>query len=149
LKTMNSGLAITPGSRKNKFHTIYARDLAKIYFLAYKKRLPGINKFLAVAPVAEVQYKIFDLFCEKAGIRIPLRIPKYLIYPPAFLLELFYTIFGIKSAPPISRARVNIFYDNIEYSPKKIIEILGFEPDYSLEDSIGKTVKWYKENGYL
>jgi nucleoside-diphosphate-sugar epimerase len=149
LKTMKSGLPLTPGSRKNKFHTIYARDLAKIYYLAYQKKLDGINKILAVAPIAEVQFHLLDLFCLKAGYRRPKRIPKFLIYPPAFLTEVIYTTFRIKVAPPISRARVNIFYDNIEYSGKKAMDLLGFEPDYSLEEGIEKTVRWYKDNNLL
>jgi len=146
---MKSGLSFTPGSRKNKFHTIYVRDLAKIYYLAYQKKLVGINKILAVATKAEFQYKLLDLFCWNAGFRIPKRIPKFFIYPPAFLTELFYTAFRIKTAPAISRARINIFYDNIEYSGKKARELLGYEPDYTLEESIEKTVRWYKDNNYL
>jgi nucleoside-diphosphate-sugar epimerase len=149
LKTVKSGLFLVPGSKKNKFHTIYARDLAKIYYLAYQKRLQGINKILAVAPTVEYQFKLLDLFCEKAGYNSPSRIPKSLIYLPAFLTELFYTFFRIKNPPPISRARVNIFYDNIEYSSEKLTNQLGFIPDYSLEESVENTVRWYKENNYL
>lgn len=41
LKSIKRGLRFVPGSRKNRFHTIYVRDLAKIYYLAYKKILRG------------------------------------------------------------------------------------------------------------
>ncbi len=149
IKLVKDGLHFLPGSKKNKFHTIYARDLAKIYYLAYKKELKGVNKILAVAPEAPNQFNLFNLFCEKAGIKIPHRIPKSTIYPPAFLTEFIYTIFGIKKTPPISRGRVNIFYDNIEYSSEKLKAVLDFTPDYSLEESIEKTILWYKENKYL
>ncbi|MEN8194183.1 MAG: NAD-dependent epimerase/dehydratase family protein [Bacteroidota bacterium] len=149
LKSIRSGLRFVPGSKKNKFHTIYAKDLAKIYYLAYRKKLVGINQMLAVAPRAEYQHKIFDSFCREAGYKIPYRIPKFLIYPFALFAELFYKTFPIKNPPPISRARVNIFYDNIEYSDKKLKNLLGFTPDYSFEESIRKTVSWYKKNNYL
>jgi nucleoside-diphosphate-sugar epimerase len=149
LKSIKSGLRIVPGSKKNKFHTIYARDLAKIYYLAYKKNLDGINQILAVAPKAEYQYKIFDSFCREVGYKIPYRIPKLFIYPFGFFTELFYKIFRIKNPPPISRARVNIFYDNIEYSDKKLRSLLGFKPDYTFEESIRMTLSWYVKNGYL
>ncbi len=149
LKTVRSGFPFVPGSKKNKFHTIYAKDLAKIYFLAYKKKLKGINNILAVAPEAEYQYILLNSLCKKAGYKIPYRIPKFIFYPPAFLLELFYTIFRFKNPPAISRARVNLFYDNIEYSDIKLKEMLGFVSDYTFEQSIEKTINWYKENNYL
>jgi len=149
LKTVKSGSPVVPGSRQNKFHSIYARDLAEIYFLAFKKKLKGVNRYLAVSPEAEYQYKILDLMCAKAGLRIPARIPKPLIYAPALAVELFYSALNLKSAPVISRARVNIFYDNIEYSSEKVMRELGFVPRYSLEESVENTVNWYKENNYL
>jgi len=149
LKMVKDGMFLLPGSKNNKFHSIYARDLAKIYFLAYRKKLTGVNEFLAVAPAAEYQSKIFNLFFEKAQLKPPHQLPKAVMYPAGFLLELFYTLFKIKQPPPISRGRVNIFYDNIEYSSEKLMRELGFTPDYSLEESIEKTVNWYKQNNYL
>jgi nucleoside-diphosphate-sugar epimerase len=149
LKTMKGGFRFAPGSRKNKFHTIYARDLAKVYYLAYQKKLDGINELLAVSPAAEYQHKIIEMLCQKAGYKTPMLIPKSLMYSPAFIVEFIYSLLQLKNAPIISRARLNIFYDNIEYSSKKLFEELGFTPDYSLEDSIERTVKWYKENNYL
>lgn len=149
IKTVKNGPAIVPGSKRNKFHSIYARDLAKIYYLAYNKKLKGINEFLAVSPSAEYQYKLLDLFCLKAGYKIPVRLPKVIIYPPAFIMELVYTLLKTKTVPAISRARVNIFYDNIEYSSKKIMDELGYTPDYALEEGVENTVNWYKSNNYL
>ena len=90
LKTVKNGTPFVPGSKKNKFHTIYARDLAKIYYLAYKKRLSGINRLLAVAPVAENQYELMNKFCREAGLKPPRRLPKFLLYPPGLLLELIW-----------------------------------------------------------
>lgn len=149
LKMVKSGIPLMPGSKYNKFHTIYVRDLAKIYYIAYQKRLEGINEILAVSPEAELQCKIFDMFCRKAKLKPPKRLPKFLIYPPAFLTELFYTVFRIKTTPPISRARVNTLYDNIEYSSRKLTCLLDYQPDYSLEEGIENTVRWYKENNYI
>jgi nucleoside-diphosphate-sugar epimerase len=149
LKTVKSGLHWLPGSKKNKFHTIYVRDLAMIYYLAYTRRLQGINEFNAVSPAADYQYKLFDLFCSKAGYSPLHRLPKAVTYPIGLVTELFYTVFKIKSVPLLSRGRVNTFYDNIEYSSEKLTNELGFNPAYSLEESIGNTIRWYKENRYL
>lgn len=149
LKTIESGLPCFPGSKKNKFHTIYARDLAKLYFLTYTKRLTGINKFIACSRHAEYQTKILELFCHAVGLKMPYKIPKTVIYFPAFIAEMLYTIFRAQQSPVISRAKVNIFYDNIEYSSEKARNFFGFVSDYTLEESIKNTVEWYRKNKLL
>ncbi|MDT8325424.1 MAG: hypothetical protein RRA94_15025, partial [Bacteroidota bacterium] len=47
------------------------------------------------------------------------------------------------------RAIVNIFYDNIEYSGEKARRVLGFTPAFTREESIRRTVAWYRENNLL
>ena len=79
----------------------------------------------------------------------PKNIAKQIVYPIGFLLELFYTIFSMKNAPLLTRGRVNMFYDNIEYSTLKAEELLGFTNDFSIEKGIKKTVEWYKENSLI
>ena len=148
LLAAKSGLPFVMGSKKNKFHTIYVKDLAKAYYLAYKAKLKGINSFLIGSGEAQLMDNIFTMFCNVAGIHKPKIIPKALMYPIGFLLELIYTLAAAKKAPPLTRARVNMFYDNIEYSTKKASKELGFDCKY-LEQGIVDTIAWYKERGYL
>ena len=149
LLTVKSGLPFIMGSEKNRFHVVYAKDLARAYYLAYKAGLKGINSFIIGGESAENMNKIFTLFCNKAGFKKPKNVPKALFYPIGFVLEFFYTLINAKKPPPLTRARVNMFYDTIEYSVKKAKEVLGFECEYTLEQGITNTVQWYKENGYL
>lgn len=144
LKTASTKIPFLMGSKKNKFHIIYARDLARAYFLAYKKELKGIHTFLIGNQNAEHMEKIYSLFCKEAGLKKPYNIPKVFIYPIGFMMELFYTLFHCKTPPLLTRGRVNMFYDNTEFSVKKAEEILGFRNEYSLEEGIHKTVSWYK-----
>lgn len=145
LKTAASGIPFLPGSNKNKFHVIYAKDLARAYLLAYENKLQGINSFIIGNEKAELMHEIYRIFCEKAGIVKPKSIPKVLVYPFAFIIELLYTIFRSTKPPLITRGRVNMFYDNIEYSTQKAKQMLGFTNEYSIEEGIGNTVKWYKD----
>lgn len=145
LKTVKAGVPFLPGSRQNKFHVVYAGDLARAYLLAYRQRLPGIHCFLIGNREAEKMEKIYALFCREAGLPKPANIPKALIYPVALVLELLYTVFHSPSPPLLTRGRVNMFYDNIEFSIEKARKLLGFENRYSLEEGIRKTVNWYKE----
>lgn len=149
LKTAKSGIPFLPGSKLNKFHVIYAGDLARAYYLTYLKQLKGINCFLIGNETAEPMERIYQLFCQEAGIKKPGNIPKIFSYPAAFFLELFYTLIKASKPPLLTRGRVNMFYDNIEYSIKKAKRILGFTNAYSLEDGIKRTVSWYKAKGLI
>lgn len=149
LKTAKSGIPFLPGSKRNKFHVIYAHDLARAFYLAYTRQLTGTNCILAGNQKAESMEKIYGLFCLEAGIKKPRNIPKALIYPLAFLMELIYTVFHAPKPPLLTRGRVNMFYDNIEFSTEKAKRLLGFTNEYSLEEGIKQTVKWYKEKGLI
>ncbi len=149
LKTAKSGVPLLPGSKHNKFHVIYAGDLARAYLLAYTKKLAGTNCILVGNEKAESMDRIYGLFCSAAGLKKPGNLPKAFVYPAAFLMELIYTVIQTPSPPLLTRGRVNMFYDNIEFSVEKAKRILGFKNAYSLEDGIQRTVAWYKEQGLL
>lgn len=145
MRTASSGIPFLPGSKKNKFHVVYAGDLARAYLLAYRKQMQGINSFIIGTQKAESMDRIYTLFCKEAGVRKPKNLPKFMVYPIGFILELVYTIFKVKTPPLLTRGRVNMFYDNIGFSTGKAESILGFTNEYSLEEGIKKTVKWYKD----
>lgn len=149
LKSAEEKIPFLPGSTQNKFHIIYVKDLAKIYLRVYKKNIKGVGSYIAGNEKAQNMEYIYGLFCKEANLRKPFNIPKIVIYPLAFLMEIFYTIFGIKNPPLLTRGRVNMFYDNIEYSVDKLIKELEFTEFTHIETGIKETVKWYKDNKYL
>jgi len=149
LKTAKAGIPFVPGVNQNKFHVIYAGDLARAYFLAYTKQLTGSHCILVGNQQAENMDRIYRLFCSEAGLKKPGNLPKALIYPVAFLMELLFTLFNSQSPPLLTRGRVNIFYDNIEFSVEKASQTLGFRNSFSLEEGVKKTVLWYKQQGLI
>lgn len=149
MKTAKMGIPFLPGSKKNRFHVIYAGDLARAYFLAFQKNLPGVNCIIIGNQESASMEKIYELFCKEADIKKPAHIPKILVYPAALIMEILYTVLKISSPPPLTRGRVNMFYDNVEFSAKKAEEILGFKNEYSLEEGIKKTVQWYKQHNLI
>lgn len=149
LKTAKSGIPLLPGRQGNKFHVIYAGDLARAFFLAYTRSLSGTHCFLIGNEQPESMERIYGLFCSAAGLKKPGNLPKSLIYPWAFLLELCFTLVRAKQPPLLTRGRVNMFYDNIEFSVAKAEKILGFRNSFSLEEGIRRTVSWYREQGLL
>jgi nucleoside-diphosphate-sugar epimerase len=95
LTIAKSGFPYMPGSKKNKFQVIYVQDLAQYYYQAYQKRLPGIERILLCHKEASYMNEMYELLCREAGFRKPANLPKSLIYPMGFILELIYTLFKI------------------------------------------------------
>ncbi|MEN8907713.1 MAG: NAD(P)-dependent oxidoreductase [Clostridiales bacterium] len=149
LSACKMGIPFMMGSKKNKFHVIYVKDLVRAYYLTYIKRLEGVNSIIVGNNKAENMNMIYEKFCREAKIKKPINIPKVFTYPVGFFLELIYTFLKIKKPPVLTRGRVNMFYDNIEYSTKRAKQILDFQSEVSLEEGVKRTIKWYKENGFL
>lgn len=149
IKAVRAGMKYFPGCKANRFHVIYARDLAEAYLLAYHKKLQGVNRIIIGNPSGEKLNEIYALFCRSAKLQSPKLIPKLLIYPVGFWMELMAAIFSRKEPPLLTRSRVNMMYDNIEFSVDRAKQLLGFEAKTSLQDGIKKTVDWYEQNGLL
>jgi len=149
VKAVQSGQKHMPGSTRNRFHVIYARDLAKAYLLTLQKGLPGVERLIIGAETAELMHRVFGLFCREAGLPQPRLLPKWATYPIAFALELACTLARCRQPPLLTRSRVNMFYDSISYSTAKAKRLLGFQCEHTLEQGIHQTVAWYKNNHYL
>lgn len=149
IKTVKSGLPFLPGSSRNKFHVIYAKDLAQAYYKAYQNKPEGVQRIIIGDKHPEKMEKIYSLFCKELGMKKPVNIPKWMSYPIGFILELLYTMFGSEKPPLLTRSRINMFYDNIEYSILKAEKLLSFTSQYTLEKGIQNTVQWYKQNNLI
>lgn len=149
LKTVKSGMRIMPGSRKNNFHVVYAGDLAEAYYRVFELKLSGLNRIIIGNELPDKMYRIFNLFCKEAGLKQPVRVSRAMIYPVAFLLELTLHILSPNKPALLSRARVNMFYDNIGYDTGKAKRLIQFKANTPLEKGVSKTVNWYKQHQYL
>jgi len=149
VKSAQSGLPVAPGSKLNKFHVIYAGDLAEAYVRAYEQKIKGVHRLIIGNHQAELMDDIMFHFCREAGVDKPRNGPKWLLYPIGFVLELLWSILGVRNPPLLTRSRVNMFYDNIEYSTEKARRLLGEFCFHDLQKGIGRTVQWYRDNNYL
>lgn len=149
LKMVNGNIPFFLGSTKNKFHVVYAGDLARAYYLAYQKKLPGVNRMIIGNSEVVAMDTMYSVFCKELGVKKPKNIPKAIVYPIGFLMELACTLCTTKKPPLLTRGRVNMFYDNIEYSTQKAENSLSFSNDYTLEEGIKRTVSWYKKHNLI
>ncbi|MBN2036333.1 MAG: NAD-dependent epimerase/dehydratase family protein [Chitinispirillaceae bacterium] len=148
-KSVKGGMRFMPGSKINLFHLIYAADCARAYVLALEKKLGGVERILIGNPEPQPMHRIFSLFCAEAGVAPPRMLPKWVFYVPALVLEIAATLMRSRTPPLLTRGRVNMFYDSIGYSIQKAQELLDFSCEYTLEQGIRKTVRWYRDKGYL
>lgn len=149
MKVVNSRIPIFPGSKSNHFHVIYAGDLAKAYFQAFVKRPVGVNRILIGNARINRMEEIYSLFCKELGIKKPANLPKALVYPIGLLNELFAELFRLKKPPLLSRARVNMMYDNIAYNTERAERIISFRAEMPIETGIARTVQWYRNNNLI
>lgn len=149
VQAVSSGERMMPGSRKNQFHVVYAGDLAEAYYLAYQKSLPGIHRFIIGNENTEPMCDIYQKFCQAANLNFPRMLPKWVVYPIGFFMELFSTVLKRKSPPLLTRARVNMLYDSIAYKTEKAFQLLSFRCKTDTLSGIQKTVDWYIAHKYL
>jgi nucleoside-diphosphate-sugar epimerase len=146
LKTVKSGIPVLPGSVRNKFHVIYVKDLAFAYFQAFRAKPVGVERIIIGNLHPDKMEDILTLFCREINSKKPYNVPKWILYPFAFISELVYTCLGSSDPPFLTRGRLNMFYDNIEYSTSKAEKLLSFTSHHSIKDGIRKTVNWYRQN---
>jgi hypothetical protein len=91
----------------------------------------------------------WSAFCAAMGEKTPGHIPKWLLYPPAMLLEKLYSLIGTKNPPLFTRARVYMFYANNVYNVSKIIDEYGITDFTPLERATTITTRWWQRYGYL
>lgn len=137
------------GSKKNKFHVIYVKDLARAYFLAATYPKKGINKYIIGNEKSQNMNHTYEIICKELGVKKPINLPFWLVYPFGLMNEIICEVFQTKNPPLLSRARVSMFYDNIEYNTEKATKELGFTSSTTLERGFKDTVEWYKQNNLL
>ena len=77
-----------------------------------------------------------DVF--KYGADMPLRLPKWLIYTIAAVLDGLAVL--LNKSFPVSRVRIHKFCSNSQFSVERLIAA-GFKPSYDLKDALRKTIR--------
>ena len=118
-------------------------------FRLTKKRGRGVSVFNTGSQDVKTLDEFWKTFCEVLGEKPPIYLPKGLVYPLGFGMETLHKTFKSKEAPLLTRARVEMGYCNNVYDVSKIKEEIGSIVETPLRIGVEKTVKWWKENGYL
>jgi nucleoside-diphosphate-sugar epimerase len=149
LKSVRDGIPAVTGSPENLFHVIYAGDLAQAYYLAFQKKPAGAREYLLGNPEPVRMDTLFRLLCAEAGLKKPPSLPKAIVYPLAFASEWLASVTRRKNPPTLTRSRVNLFHDSIVYATGRAARELGFCAPTPLQEGIARTVRWYRQEGWL
>ncbi|MBN1795969.1 MAG: NAD-dependent epimerase/dehydratase family protein [Sedimentisphaerales bacterium] len=135
------------GNGEALWHPSYIDDVVESFILAAGKEPAG--EIFNIAGPRYISVKEFtETIAECLGKKLPrLRIPTAIAYTGAFCLETVLRI--LKKEPVISISKVRFLTTNFTLNISKAKSLLGYKPQVDPVDGIKKTVKWYKDNGYL
>lgn len=139
-------LPAVPGCRRNIFPVLYVRDLAAAFLQVYRQQPPGVEKFIVGGRRQRTMQEIYSALCLAAGIRPPRLLPRLPCMILAVVLEAVWTLLRMRNPPPISRSRVNMFFDSIPFSAEKFHRTFGPCPETPFAEAVWNTIAWYQEN---
>ena len=136
------------GSGKTLYHMVYVTDLAEGFRLAADKEEAIGGAFLIGGEEYISLNKLAKMIAKEIGVSPPK------IHFPVWPVELLGTIvekicIPLKIEPPIYKRRVLFFTKDRAFDISKAKNILGYKPKVNLITGIKKTVKWYRDSGYL
>jgi dihydroflavonol-4-reductase len=135
-----------PGYMDGTLNLVDVEDVAEGHILAAEKGRIGERYILGNRNLSVKE--LFELLEKVTGIPSPkIKIPYFLALTSAFIVE---RILGLSfpnySTMDVDSVRLSRFRWHFDSS--KAIRELGF-PQTPIEETLEKTVKWFKDNGYL
>jgi len=147
LKSIEKHLEIYIGSTKQLLSFIHVHDLVEAIFLSMESA--AVNQNLLVSDLNLYTSKIFNSIIKKNMNKktVSLIIPGYVAGLFAMIAEISGRIRG--KATVLTRERIKEFEAmNWSVDCAEIIK-LGFMPQYSLEEGLKQTIKWYNDQGWI
>jgi len=146
-KTFQKGLNSIIGFKKKHLSLIYVEDLIHGILLSAEKGINGETYFISSDKgydwdeISDVTSKILN----KKPFKI--YIPHSLVYTVGTMAEAF-SVFSSK-APTLNIEKCKDITKNWVCSNNKAKIELGFNENFTLEESFKKTIEWYKNNNWL
>lgn len=148
LRSMNRGRFLPLGSGANRRTLVYDRDAARaVLLVARYARAAGEIYNVTDGSVHTVR-EILEAMAEAVGRRVPrVSLPFAPVRFGAGVVERAAGLVGMN--PPISRALVDKYVENVTVSGEKLCKGLGFEPQYDLRRGWHETVELMRKAGEL
>lgn len=149
MKAVKSGLNVGAGFRKQILTFIYSEDLADVIFKLIEKGIVRKEYIVADGDCytdTEFNKIVQDALDKKHVVRI--KFPLFIVKTAAWVNEKTAALLGKTSTFNSDKYRIMKQRNwTCDITPLK--EDINFIPKYRLKDGVEKTVKWYRENGWL
>jgi nucleoside-diphosphate-sugar epimerase len=136
------------GSMKNLIHLCYIDNLMQGIMLAADKR-ESVGEIYIIGdekPVTWIEH--IKTIAEVIGVNPPsLHVPLSIMKVITYLSEFKSWMFG--GEPLLTQRWLEEITKNFAYDITKAKKALGYNPKISLKEGIIRTVKWYRQNGFL
>jgi nucleoside-diphosphate-sugar epimerase len=130
------------------YHLTYIDDLVDGFLLCGTLPVAAGRTYILAGGEVTTLNELVRLIAEVAGVRpLMLHLPVGPVWAAGALCEAVCAPFGIE--PPLHRRRVDFFTKSRAFDITRARTELGFAPQVSLRDGIGRTLEWYRTAGWL
>jgi dihydroflavonol-4-reductase len=146
-RTIRKGRFVLLGSGESTVHPLYIGDLLTGIRRVLEKR-PAGELFIIGGPRAVTKKELACTIAEALGVKSRFfHVPTGLAAIAAQLSVLLAQFFSFE--PILTPSRVSMMTNDWGYSIQKARNALGYEPAVNLKEGIRRTVKSYRETGWL
>lgn len=148
-KMMSKGIAPIVGDGENpKLSLLYVQDLVQAIVKAAKQSEKGVNTYFVGGDRITNWNEIKDIVSTVLGKKsITLKIKPDWVKKIAGAVETTSALFG--SYPVLNREKANEMILTWTCSHDKAAKELSYKPEFTLEEGISRTLRWYKKHNWL
>jgi dihydroflavonol-4-reductase len=146
---MKYGIAPIVGDGNHpELSIVYVQDVIQAIVKAAGQQEPGVHTYFVCGDSVANWNQIRDIVTTVLGKKnIPIKLNPVWVKKIAGAIESTASFFG--SYPVINREKANEMILEWTCSSQKAENELGYRPEYSLEEGISRTLRWYKQQGWL
>ena len=136
------------GSGKNYYHVTYIDDLCEGFMRCGSVPAAAGRTYILAGSELTTLRALVDAAAEVAKVpRPPSRLPVWPVWLAGAACEVICAPFGI--SPPLYRRRVDFFRKSRAFDISRARHELGFAPRIGVREGIGRTLEWYREQGWI
>lgn len=148
-KMMKYGIAPIVGDGDTpKLSIVYVRDVVQAILKAADEQKPGINTYFISGDRITCWNEIRDIVTTVLGKKnVAIHLKPSWVKKIAGAVETTASFFG--TYPVINKEKANEMVLEWTCSDQKAQNELGYKPEYTLEEGISRTLRWYKKHQWL
>jgi nucleoside-diphosphate-sugar epimerase len=142
------GRWLTLGPGDIYYHLTFIDDLVEGFRLSGESPRAAGRTYILAGPEVTTLNEVVALIAEEAGVRPPrLHLPAWPFWLAGAVCEA--ACVPLQIEPPIYRRRVDFFTKSRAFDTTRAQQELGYAPAVGLREGIRRTLRWYREQGWV